>query len=350
MKNKKYFGEKLIKWDRNHNTRHMPWKGERDPYRVWVSEIILQQTRVEQGTAYYQRFIGRWPDVKSLAAAREDEVYKAWEGLGYYTRCRNLIATARHIAGALDGRFPDRYEDILQLRGVGTYTAAAIASFAFRLPHAVLDGNVFRVLARFFGIDTPVDSPGGKKLFSTLSAELLDRSNPGAYNQAIMDFGAVVCKPQQPACGICPLAAKCVAMRDQRIRELPVKGKSIKQRTRYFHYFIVEQGGAVYVRKRTGNDIWKNLYEFPLLETGRPVPARRLLQMAGTRRLLGEGYRVKKISEDYLQKLTHQVIHGRFYHLSAKAGWTVPEGFEKVAAGQLQERPFPKFITSYLRD
>ena len=192
MKNKKFFFENLIKWNRNKNKREMPWKGEKDPYKIWISEIILQQTRVQQGLAYYNRFIKAWPNVKSLAKVKEQKVYKLWEGLGYYNRCRNLIASAKYINDELGGRFPEKYEDILSLKGIGDYTAAAIASFAFNQPYAVVDGNVFRVLARFFGIQTPVETTEGKKLFKELANELIDKKNPAEYNQAIMDFGAVI--------------------------------------------------------------------------------------------------------------------------------------------------------------
>ena len=189
------FSRILQKWNREKNTRQMPWKGEKDPYKIWLSEIILQQTRVEQGLNYYNNFIKTFPDVHKLAKAPEEKIFKLWEGLGYYTRCRNLIASARYISKELKGKFPDTYEEIKALKGVGPYTAAAISSFAFNLPHAVVDGNVFRVLARIFGISTPIDSTEGKKKFTELANKLLDKKQPGFYNQAIMDFGAVICKP-----------------------------------------------------------------------------------------------------------------------------------------------------------
>jgi A/G-specific adenine glycosylase len=192
------FTKKLMKWNQSSNNRAMPWKGEKDPYKIWLSEIILQQTRVEQGLGYYERFVKKFPTIKHLAKAPEQEVFKLWEGLGYYTRCKNLIATATFISKEKKGKFPDDYESILSLKGVGPYTAAAIASFAYNLPHAVIDGNVFRVLSRYFGISTPVDTAAGKKMYALLAKELLDKDEPGLYNQAIMDFGAVVCKPLQP--------------------------------------------------------------------------------------------------------------------------------------------------------
>jgi A/G-specific adenine glycosylase len=212
-KNKKntFFTQQLLKWDKKQNSRAMPWKGEKDPYKIWLSEIILQQTRVEQGLGYYNRFIAEFPTIHDLAKAPETKVFKLWEGLGYYTRCKNIIITARYISSELKGKFPVTYNDILKLKGVGPYTAAAIASFAFNLPHAVVDGNVFRVLARYFGIDTPIDSITGKKNFTVLANELIDKKIPGKYNQALMDFGAVLCKPQQPLCDTCPLKPNCSA-------------------------------------------------------------------------------------------------------------------------------------------
>jgi A/G-specific adenine glycosylase len=236
MKNKKFFFEILIKWNRNQNKREMPWKGEKNPYRIWISEIILQQTRVQQGLAYYDRFIKAWPDVKSLAKATERELYKLWEGLGYYSRCRNLIDSAKYINDELGARFPEKYEDILSLKGIGDYTAAAIASFAFNQPYAVVDGNVFRILARFFGIQTPVDTTEGKKLFKRLANELIDKKNPGEYNQSIMDFGAIVCKPVFPKCNECPLQKNCIAYQNKLVSILPLKEKNIKSRPCFFNY------------------------------------------------------------------------------------------------------------------
>jgi len=201
--NKKRFAELLIKWNKKENKRVMPWKGEKDPYKIWLSEIILQQTRVEQGLEYYNRFVKVFPEINKLAKAPDKKIFKLWEGLGYYTRCRNLITTARFIVKEKKGVFPQTYEEIISLKGVGPYTAAAISSFAFNLPHAVVDGNVYRVLSRVFGIKKPVDSTEGKKYFNGLANELLSKEQPGIYNQAIMDFGAIICKPSSPLCTAC---------------------------------------------------------------------------------------------------------------------------------------------------
>ena len=319
MKNKKFFLENLLKWNQFDNSRAMPWKGEKDPYKIWISEIILQQTRVDQGRAYYDRFVKMWPDIKSLAGAPEQQVYKLWEGLGYYSRCRNLIASAKFISGELGGSFPAKYEDILSLKGIGNYTAAAVASFAFNLPYAVVDGNVSRILARFFGIQTPVDTTEGKKLFNALAGDLIDRSDPASYNQAIMDFGAVICKPALPLCKSCPMQKKCVAYRENMVDILPVKEKRVRTRERFFNYIIIECLGKLYVTQRIQKDIWQNLYEFMLIENTSLLPEKKFLeQKIFTSLFEANDYTITKISAVLGQKLTHQKITGRFFHVKIK--------------------------------
>ena len=351
MKNKKFFFEILIKWNRNQNKREMPWKGEKDPYRIWISEIILQQTRVQQGLAYYNRFIKAWPTLKSLAKATGQEVYKLWEGLGYYSRCRNLISSAKYINDELGGRFPEKYEDILSLKGIGDYTAAAIASFAFNQPYAVVDGNVFRVLARFFGIQTPVDTTEGKKLFRGLANELIDKKNPGEYNQAIMDFGAVVCKPVLPECNECPLQKKCIAYQNKLVSILPIKEKNIKNRQRFFNYLLVEYGNKIYINHRTEKDIWQNLYEFILIETESLVAEKEFLNCSSITSLFYENnFKVSKISKTFSQKLTHQTITGRFFHINIKNPVITLKKYKAVSRNELKKLAFPKFIASYLQD
>jgi A/G-specific adenine glycosylase len=351
MKNKKFFFEILVKWNRIENIREMPWKGEKDPYKIWISEIILQQTRVQQGLAYYNRFIQAWPDIKSLAAAAEQEVYKLWEGLGYYSRCKNLIASAKYINDQRGGRFPKKYEDILSLRGIGNYTASAIASFAFNQPYAVLDGNVFRVLARFFGIQIPVDTTEGKKLFGLLSRDLIDKTNPGEYNQAIMDFGAVVCKPVLPLCDACRLQRKCIAYQKDLVNILPIKEKSITKRERFFNYLMVEHGNKMYVKQRTDKDIWQNLYEFILIETQSLIAEKKFLKtVAFTSLFRNNNYKVTKISKIFSQKLTHQTITGRFFHIAIKTAGMPLQKYIPVSPEELAMLPFPKFINAYLKD
>ena len=336
-----------MRWNIKDNTRQMPWKGEKDPYRIWLSEIILQQTRVDQGLDYYNRFLNAFPTIKQLAAAPETKVFKLWEGLGYYTRCKNLIATAKYIDGELQGRFPEKYGEMLALKGIGPYTAAAVGSFAFNLPYAVLDGNVFRVLARYFGISVAVDTAEGKKLFSTLAGELLDKKQPGIYNQALMDFGAVICKPQLPLCTSCILKASCRAYLQGAVTRLPVKEKVIKKRTRWFYYLAIEYEGAVYVRKRGAGDIWENLYEFVLMET---EEALQLENLQPLKTILGEhAFELQHISAFYRQLLTHQTIQGQFIRIKITAPLTL-KGYKMVGRKALQKLPFPKFISNYLED
>ena len=284
----KKFSTILLKWNRETNSRQMPWKGEKDPYRIWLSEIILQQTRVEQGLDYYNNFTRVYSDIHKLAAAPDDQVFKLWEGLGYYTRCRNLIHTARYISKELDGKFPDNYVDIKALKGIGPYTAAAISSFAFNLPHAVVDGNVFRVLARIFNIKIPVDTTQGKKFFSELAEKLLDRNEPAQYNQAIMDFGAIICKPVNPACEQCVFNKECYAFQNGVVDQLPVKEKKIRIKTRWFYYLVLEHKNKLYIRQRQGKDIWQQLFEFPLLESDLELDENRIYELAKKNKLIGK--------------------------------------------------------------
>ncbi len=345
------FTARLLQWNQEQNDRKMPWKGEKDPYKIWLSEIILQQTRVEQGLQYYQRFISSFPGIKQLAEAPDTTVFKLWEGLGYYSRCRNLLATARFIASEKKGKFPDTYEDIKALKGIGPYTAAAISSFAFDLPHAVVDGNVFRVLARYFGIHKPIDSTAGKKTFTALAEELLDRQQPGIYNQAIMDFGAVVCKPAAPRCPECPLKDQCHAFLHQEVFLLPVKEKKTRIRHRWFYYLIPEAGSRLPIRERTGKDIWQHLYEFPFIETDGPQEIPALLQAAEKDGWLPKsGYTLTAASPYYKQQLSHQHISARFIRLSLKKKPAIGEGVQWVTEKELQQYAFPRVINLYLED
>jgi len=349
MSDKKFFATQLLSWNRDSNNRVMPWKFEKDPYKIWISEIILQQTRVLQGLAYYNRFVTKFPTVHTIADAKESEVFKVWEGLGYYTRCKNIIATAKFISKELDGKFPDNYKDILQLKGIGTYTASAIASFAYNLPFAVLDGNVFRVLSRYFGIKAPIDNPEGKKYFSILANELLDKKNPAMYNQAIMDFGATICKPL-PLCNICPLNVRCIAYLHGLTQIFPVKEKNIVKRSRWFYYLVVEYKNKFYVRKRTGKDIWQNLYEFILIETLKPLTVKKLLATPEFNSAIGKNLLdIKKISAIYKQQLTHQIINGQFITLSVKTPLLLND-YQLISTVKMQKLPFPKFINTYLKD
>jgi A/G-specific adenine glycosylase len=346
---KKKFSALLLKWNEEQNKRQMPWKGEKNPYKIWLSEIILQQTRVEQGLDYYHRFIEKFPDIYRLAKAKDTVVFKLWEGLGYYTRCKNLLATARHISTDLGGKFPSTYEKIKALKGVGPYTAAAISSFAFNLPHAVVDGNVFRVLSRVFGIDKPIDSTEGKKYFTQLAEDLLDKKQPGKYNQAIMDFGAIVCKPASPLCSACVFQKKCVAFLENKVGMLPVKEKKIKIKKRWFYYLVVEYKDEIAIQQRIGKDIWNQLYEFPMIEkTGEEAIESLLKEAEKMGWLPKDKYEVIATSPLYKQQLSHQLIAGQFIRVNLKKKPLANDKRLWVKASQLKKFAFPRLINHYL--
>ncbi len=348
---KLFFTKKLLLWNKKFNRREMPWKGEKDPYKIWLSEIILQQTRVEQGWNYYLRFIKTFPTVQQLAHAPETTVFKLWEGLGYYSRCKNLITTARIIDKAYNGKFPASYEKMLELPGIGPYTAAAIASFAFDLPNAVVDGNVQRVLARIGGITTPADSAKGKTLLNKLAFELLDKKQPGLYNQAIMDFGAVICKPKAPNCQECIMQTHCRAYQLDLVTRLPVKGKKIVKKTRWLYYFIITYKSRVYIRKRTAKDIWQNLHEFFLVEKNSPVTKKNWLLLSPVKQLLSRNKaKITKVSKTYTQQLTHQTVHGQFIEISVNKAPDLGADFTGVTYHELTSYPFPKFMITYLQE
>ncbi|HMJ46058.1 MAG TPA: A/G-specific adenine glycosylase [Ferruginibacter sp.] len=343
---KLFFSKKLLSWNKNFNSRLMPWKGEKDPYKIWLSEIILQQTRVEQGKEYYNHFIKKYPNIHLLANAREEEVFKLWEGLGYYSRCKNLHSTAKLISKEWEGKFPNKYQDILKLRGVGPYTAAAIASFAFDLPHAVVDGNVSRILSRVFGIQTPIDSPKGKKIIYDLADELLSKNHSSVYNQAIMDFGATVCKPQLPLCSQCPLKAVCSAFSANMVKILPKKEKVIVKKQRWFYYFIAENKGRVFIKKRLKKDIWQNLHEFILIEKSKMFTPMQVIKSEGLKLIPEERPVIIKISGLCKQQLTHQTINGYFIHIKVKNNAGL-EDYQAIDKADIQNLAFPKFITEY---
>jgi len=261
------FSKILTHWYSN-NKRNLPWRQTKNPYPIWLSEIILQQTQVAQGLPYYEAFLKAFPSVFDLAKAEESAVLKLWQGLGYYSRARNLHAASKYIVNELNGEFPNNYKGMLKLKGVGDYTASAIASICFNEPTAVVDGNVYRVLSRYFGIDTPINSSKGAKEFKQLAQELIDQKYPAEFNQAIMEFGAIQCKPQNPNCTVCPFQDSCMALQKGMIAELPVKLKSVKVKKRFFNFLVfISHDGKSILEKRTGKGIWQNLYQFPLIET-----------------------------------------------------------------------------------
>lgn len=353
MNRSNYFRQRLLHWHHSVNKRQLPWKGEKDVYRIWLSEIILQQTRAEQGWKYYERFVNQYPTVQKLANAPLEEVYKLWEGLGYYNRCRNLHSTAQFVAFELNGKFPDSFETIIELKGVGPYTAAAIASFGFGLPHAVVDGNVFRVLSRFFGIGTPIDSTEGKKQFQLLATECLDTIDPAAYNQAIMDFGATVCKPDLPDCRNCNLKTKCVAYEKAIVNELPVKEKKNEIRNRWFRFYILELNGTFAIQKRIGKDVWGNLYEFPN-EEYKTEKEWKKADTSSTEawfksRKIKHSFTVLSASKPIKQQLSHQLIYGNAVLVQLKGKHTVSQDWEWKTANQLKQLPFPKLLNDFLK-
>lgn len=325
----------------------MPWKGIKDPYKIWLSEIILQQTRVEQGLAYYNNFVNAYPTVHELAQAPDNEVFKWWEGLGYYSRCRNLIKTAREISHEKNGLFPASKEGLLALKGIGNYTAAAIGSFAFGLPLAVVDGNVLRVLSRVFGIADPIDLPSGRQRFEKMAAMLLDSKDPAAYNQAIMDLGATVCKPKQPLCTTCPFAGKCQALIHGQVNLLPIKAKKPKQRERFFYYLLIEHKGMQLVRQRKGKDIWQDLFEFILKEKDEPVDEKdlKLLEFWELEPSKGKIEQVS-LSGEMVHQLTHQKIRCRIFHIKSSVLFNV-EGYEWKTLEAIGQLAFPRLITRY---
>lgn len=339
------FSNAIIEWYRE-NKRELPWRETTDPYLIWISEIILQQTRVVQGYDYFLRFIKRFPDVKSLATAEEDEVMKYWQGLGYYSRARNLHAAAR----SMNGVFPATYEEVRALKGVGEYTAAAICSFAYGMPYAVLDGNVYRVLSRYLGIDTPIDSVQGKKLFAALANELLDKAQPAVYNQAIMDFGALQCTPQNPNCMFCPLAGSCSALSKGEVARLPVKRHKTKTTNRYFNYMYVRTGEYTFINKRTADDIWKNLFEFPLIESDAPVSEEELPALPQFRRLFAEGDIpvVRCVCKDVKHVLSHRVIYASFYEITLPETTRSFAGYQKIKVAELERYAVSRLVHAFI--
>ena len=345
---KEWFLRSLKQWHLEKNKRQMPWKGEKNPYKIWLSEIILQQTRVEQGLAYYERFIKKYPTVHHLAQSADNEVFKLWEGLGYYNRCRNLLTTAREISQLHKGRFPSTKEGLLKLKGIGNYTAAAIGSFAFGLPLAVVDGNVYRVLSRVLGIDEPIDQPKGKLLFEQLAHELLNKKDPAAFNQAMMDLGATVCKPKQPDCGECPFQKKCVAFENKIQSSLPVKAKKVKTRDRFLYYLLLEYKTYRLVRKRGTGDIWKDLHEFLLVEKDEPAEEKEVKKnLFWSNQQLFSPKQIIQVSDELIHQLTHQKIHSRILNVRIDKKIEI-EGYEWINLIEFRKLAFPRLLTRYL--
>lgn len=341
------FAKTLISWYLK-NKRDLPWRETKDPYRIWLSEIILQQTRVNQGMPYYFTFLEEFPTVFDLANAPLEKVLKHWQGLGYYSRARNLHQTAIYVANESNGNFPSSYKELKKLKGIGEYTASAIASTCFDEPVAVVDGNVYRFLSRYFGIDTPINSTAGAKEFKELANELLDASAPGMFNQATIEFGAIQCKPQLPLCQTCPFAYSCIARKEGRIKELPVKIKKLKVKDRYFNYLVfLSEENKTLIEQRTGKGIWQGLYQFPLVETNSLPDADDLIQHEQFRKIVGEeAFNITLYNKmPVIHKLTHQHLHTHFWLVEKEE---LPR--KAVAVDTLAEYPVPVLIANFLRE
>ncbi len=340
----------LINWYAE-NHRDLPWRHEPTPYQVWLSEVILQQTRVSQGLDYYLRFIERWPTVADLAHASEEEVLKLWQGLGYYSRARNLHHCAQQVVNDYNGEFPADFEQLKKLKGIGGYTAAAIASIAFGLPHAVVDGNVYRVLSRLYDIDTPININEGQSLFARLANELLNREQPGLHNQAMMEFGALHCTPKNPDCLHCPLQAQCMAFEHQTVLQRPVKLAKTIVKTRYFNYLVIRFKDNVYLHKRSGSDIWRNLYDFPCIESEQPLSVDEVVATAQFQQLIEDKpFTITKVSPVYTHKLTHRTLLAQFIELKLEKKLLQIETKDLFLTPEkdLGNFPIPRLIDLYL--
>ena len=337
----------LLAWYRR-SRRDLPWRDTDDPYRIWVSEIILQQTRVAQGTAYYHRFLERFPTVEALAGASVDEVLKMWEGLGYYSRARNMHAAARAVMRDHAGHFPQRAAGLLRLPGIGPYTAAAIASIAFGEAVPVLDGNVFRVIARLFAVALPRGTAGDREV-SRITRQLIPADAPGDFNQALMELGALICLPRDPRCGECPLSDRCMARREKRLRELPVTSPPPKTEKRYFHYFVMHCGDEILVTQRTRKDIWRLLWEFPALEMQKEISPEEALSLFEKEMPGITGESITATSSLIRHQLTHRTILARFCHIHLKK-WprSLKKEWKKISVDEMKELAFPRLITAYM--
>ncbi|MDD4990737.1 MAG: A/G-specific adenine glycosylase [Paludibacter sp.] len=351
IKNKSnlFISNNLINWY-NANKRDLPWRYITDPYKIWISEIILQQTRVNQGMSYYLRFIERFPTLIELAEASEDEVLKYWQGLGYYSRARNLHKAANQVVSTYGGVFPTSHTDVLKLAGIGDYTAAAICSFAYAQPYAVVDGNVYRVLSRLFGIETPIDSSTGKKEFAHLAQDLLSIDEPGTHNQAIMEFGALYCLPSSPDCINCPLNNVCKAYKLNLVSQLPIKSQKTKVTQRFFNYLFIEINGTTFLQKRTAKDVWQNLYEFPLIETDHLLNSSELIVNEDFKSLFNdiEEVNILKTTNPMKHILSHRVIFAQFISLKISNESEVLNRFIKTPISELDQFAVSRLMELFL--
>lgn len=339
------FTKSVTNWYSEHK-RDLPWRNTKNPYFIWLSEIILQQTQVKQGLPYYEKFVKAYPTIFDLANSDEQDVLKLWQGLGYYSRARNLHFTAKYIANDLNGDFPNTYKEIIKLKGIGDYTASAIASIAFGETTAVVDGNVYRVLSRFFGIDTPINSTKGIKEFKQLASRLIAKKQPADFNQAIMEFGAQQCKPKSPYCIVCPLQDACVAFQKNKIETLPVKLKKTKIRNRYFNYLVfIDTDKNTLIEKRSEKDIWQNLFQFPLIESEKSLSIKDFeTQIKSNKILSNSRYDISLYNEtDIIHKLSHQHLHTKFWIISTEDN--LKEG---IPSHGIEEYPVPALIGDFI--
>ena len=344
------FAKKLLNWYQEFG-RRLPWRDTNNPYYIWLSEIILQQTRIEQGRSYYDHFVREYPTIADLAKASEEQVLKSWQGLGYYSRARNLHAAAQYVVDELGGRFPDTYEGILTIKGVGKYTAAAIASFAYRLPYPVIDGNVYRLISRLYGIYTPIGTAQAYKEFEQLLLNLIDRDRPDTFNQAIMDFGSIYCKPIGCDCENCIFRQECVAFRDGKVEILPIKPQKVKVKERFFYYIDIRWGNSLLMQQREAGDIWQGLYELPLHETERPIDSISLKSdiCMVLKKWLGSEPSSLTIGPEMKHQLTHRTIVAQF--MQANYGTKpnkIPEKMRVVGLEELKTLPISRLIDRYL--
>ncbi|CAN5849539.1 A/G-specific adenine glycosylase [soil metagenome] len=341
------FGAIIMSWYLK-NKRDLPWRKTQNPYKIWLSEIILQQTRVQQGLPYYFSFINKYPDVKSLAGAAEDDILKLWQGLGYYSRARNLHSAAKMVVNDFNGVFPATYIELKKLKGVGDYTAAAISSICYNEVQAVVDGNVYRVLSRIYGIDTPIDSTEGKKLFNDLANSLISEKHPADFNQSIMEFGAIQCVPKNPPCEKCPFFLHCEARKKDLINVLPVKSKKTKVTDRFFNYLVLHHKGTIYLKQRSGNDIWKGLFDFPLIETGTAVNEKKLMRNKEWAALFKDSkFKIQNYSEEIKHILSHQRLYVRFVEIQLGKKMNVKEWLS-VKEEELKKFAVPVVIANYI--
>ncbi len=341
------FQKEIVKWYLT-NKRDLPWRNTTDAYTIWLSEIILQQTRVDQGMPYFNRFLENFPTIQDFAQATENQILKLWQGLGYYSRARNMLFTAKQIVDIYQGKFPVSYDQLIKLKGIGEYTAAAISSFSNNECKAVLDGNVFRVLSRYYGINEPINSVKGKKIFNELAQDLIVDQKPSLYNQAIMEFGALLCKPKAPLCKVCPLQLNCCALKNNAVNLLPIKLKKVKVKQRWFNYFVAIKEGNILIKQRVAGDVWQQMFDFPLIETDKKSELSDQAFFSLVTNSFGKKIKIAKIAEKK-HVLTHQIIYVQFFALeNYMINFNLHTGIKSVLLEEFENLPHPKVISDFI--